>query len=288
MKPRIGEYLPKWVRKMVRRQRALRFERDCQARFAHQRPGKPHALGAALVVSLTSYPARFEFLDLTVRSLLQQSLRPDRIVLWIADTDAAKLPTSVRKLARQGLELRLVPDLRSYKKLVFAVEQFPAAYLVTADDDVYYPPQWLAELVDGIDQQAPVITCHRAHRWPPVVIDNNVPPYVTWEWDVQDEAARRPSTDLLPTGLGGICYPPGSLHHDVVDANTFMSLCPQADDLWFYWMARRAGSKYRKVGGVFEQLYWPGSQEQSLWSENATANDRQIRDLVARYGVPTA
>jgi hypothetical protein len=91
---------------------------------------------------------------------------------------------------------------------------------------------------------------------------------------------------LLPTGVGGVLYPPHALHSDVTDSTLFMKLCPTADDLWFYWMARRAGATYRKVGGPFEQTLLPGTQEESLFAENAEANDRQIRNLVERYGMP--
>ena len=125
---------------------------------------KPHGLPGELIVSLTSYPARYATLHLTLRSLLRQDTAPDRIVLWIAEGDDAALPGKTRELLRQGIEMRIVSDARSYKKLIFALPAFPAAYVATADDDVFYRPDWLTDLVEGQRGGDPVITCHRAHR----------------------------------------------------------------------------------------------------------------------------
>jgi hypothetical protein len=179
------------------------------------------------------------------------------------------------------IEVVPVTDERSYKKLVFALERFPAAFIATADDDVYYHPTWLQSLIT--DYQPGVIHCHRAHRVP---LCKPLPPYRAWTKDVCDEAARQASVDLMPTGVGGILYPPGALHTDATDRDTYRALCPDADDIWFYWQARRAGSRHRKVGAEFNPLMWPGSQRESLFATNIDANDQQIANLIERYGYP--
>lgn len=252
---------------------------------------RPHGLPGELIVSLTSYPPRFPTLHLTLRSLLRQDTRPDRIVLWLAHGDEAHLPPAVTDLLATGIELRMVEDVRSYKKLVFALQAFPKAWIATVDDDVFYKPDWLGLLVGGLEApenaQAPVITCHRAHRLIPSA-DGKLAPYGEWTWDVDDPAAHRPSADLMPTGIGGVLYPPGSLHPDAVQRALYEDLAPSADDLWFFWCARRAGSAYRKVGPRFEQLAWWSSQQGRLFDDNIVRNDTQIARLVARYGNPLA
>jgi hypothetical protein len=281
----LSKRLRAWIpQPVVNKIRLRRFASTLPSAKLPEAPA-PHGLPGELIVSLTSYPPRFWTLHFTIRSLLTQTVRPDRVILWVAHADAAALPSAVKKLTRQGLEIRRVADVRSYKKLVFALTEFPESFHVTADDDIYYPSNWLKELVDAVEPGKKVLPCHRAHRVP-TVAGPELPPYLSWEWDVQDEAARQPSADLLPTGVGGILYPPHALHSDVTDSALFMKLCPTADDLWFYWMARRAGAQYRKVGGPFEQTLLPGTQDESLFTENAAANDRQIRNLVERYGMP--
>ncbi len=251
-------------------------------------PARRHGLPAPLLVSLTSYPPRFAVLHLTLRSLLRQTVAPDQILLWIAETDMARLPRRVLELGSEGITIRAGDDVRSYKKLVFALEECPDAFIAICDDDVFYEPTWLEQLVGGYDPAEPTIVCRRAHRVR-LGPDARVAPYREWARPVADEPARRPSADLLPTGCGGVLYPPRSLHPDVTKRELFEELSPTADDLWFYWMARRAGSKYRVVGDKSEIVEWPREQHESLFALNAAgANDRQIRLLEQRFGNPLA
>ena len=250
------------------------------------RTPRPHNLPAPLYVSLTSHAARFGMLPHTLRSLLRQSVRPDGILLWIAHEDIPRLPRKIARLASRGIIIRECADLRSYKKLVFALAEFPDAFIVTADDDLYYPPTWLETLVEAVDPAEKTILCHRAHR---IAFneDGGVAPYDSWQWEVQDEAARRPSTDLVPTTGAGALYPPHCLSSEVTDAQLFQRICPTADDLWFYAMARRAGTLVMKAAGRFRVVPWPGARESSLWAINeGGGNDRQIRNLEEAFGKP--
>jgi hypothetical protein len=257
-----------------------RLHRALLRRFPAPAP-RPHGLPGELIVSLTSFPPRFGVLALTLESLMRQTIAADRIVLWIAETDRDRLPRAI--LADPRLTVEFVPDIRSYKKLIFALDAFPQAYIATADDDVFYPPDWLEALVSGQSDERAVITYHRGHRMVREP-DGRLAPYLRWEWDVQDARARRPSRDILPTGVGGILYPPGVLHPDVTDQAIFTRLCPTADDLWFYWMARRAGALYKKVGPPFELVVWPVATAVDLATANMTDNDVQIDRLIERYG----
>jgi hypothetical protein len=249
-------------------------------------PVRRHDLPAKLVVSLTSYPARYRHLHRTIRSLLDQSVRPDAVILWLSHGEETQLPASVTDLTRHGLTIRTCPDVRSYNKLIHTRAAFPEAFIVTADDDLYYEPRWLEALVEGWDPADGCIVCHRAHRMLRKP-DGTLMPYESWEQDVQDDASRQPSTDLLPTGVGGILYPPGSLHADTANVDEIRRLAPTADDLWFYWMARRAGTRHKKVGGRFRLILWPGTQTSGLKLANLTGlNDEQARKLLAAFGDP--
>jgi hypothetical protein len=223
-------------------------------------------------------------LHLTAGCLLDQSVKPDRLILWIAHNDTSQLPSDVRQLEARGLEIRECGDLRSFKKLVPALEAYPDAYIATADDDVYYPADWLETLVEGVKDGA--IACRRAHRIKRTS-DGRVSPYLEWDLDVQDAASRRPSTDLLPTGAGGILYPPHSLDSRVTSRELFERLCPDGDDLWFYWCARMRGALHKRVGDKMRVVTWLGSQVSSLWDRNEIGgNDRMIRSLAAELGDP--
>lgn len=260
------------------RRRLIRAKAEIAARPVA--PGRPHGLPGTLVVSLTSYPARFATLGLTLRGILRQSVRPDRVILWLDEGDEARLPRDIPDLP--GLEIRTCPAWRSYKKIVPTLRDAPGSFVVTADDDIYYPAGWLEKLV-GAAQGGARIACHRAHR---IALRGGRPaPYAEWRHNV--DAPERSSLTFL-TGVSGVIYAPGVFHPDVTRDDLFSRLAPRSDDVWLYWMHRLAGIEAQKIGGRARILEWEGSQAQSLRSENlhGTGNDQAVAALLEHYGWP--
>lgn len=247
---------------------------------------RAHGLPGELIVSLTSYEARYGSLAKTLRSLINQTVAWDRLVLWVAEGDEANLPEDVSALGRFGLEIRTCRDLRSYKKLIPALEQWPDGYIVTADDDLYYPPNWLKALVDEFDRTAPAIIVWRAHM-AEVESDGRLAPYGDWSAETSLRGDLDRSQILFPTGGAGALYPPHALAPEVSDVETFTRLCPIADDVWLFWMARKQGTRHRRVKGRFEIIAWEGSQEVGLYHENVVEkhNDVQIRAMESELGM---
>jgi hypothetical protein len=248
----------------------------------YHREAKAHHLPGRLALTLTSYPPRFRNLALTLRSLLAQSVQPDSLLLWIARSDFARLPNDVIRLQTDGLLIRTCDDLRSYKKIIPALESRDADFLVIADDDVYYPRDWLREIVSAYRPNQKEVVCGRAHR---IVLDaRGMPlPYAQWQGEVP---AGEPSSLLFPTGIGGVLYTPDSFHPDVTRVETFLRLCPTADDIWLYWMAALNGARFRKVGPRRQFVAWLNTQHVALFLLNSTSNDLQIANMLSEYGVP--
>ncbi len=240
-----------------------------------------HTLNGPLIISLTSYPPRFPTLALTLKSLLTQSIAPDKTILWISHADMAQLPASVTALQSHGLEIRPTDDLRSYKKIIPLLEETQDAYICTADDDVYYRKHWLAELTASA---APgKITAHRAHEIKPHS-SGAYAPYSDWHFDTP---ARTSSPHLFPTGAGGVLYPPHAFPPEVLNRESFMRLCPQGDDIWLYWMGRKANNAYQTIGKRRDLITWSGSQDVALHNDNLNSgNDTQINAIAAEYGYP--
>ncbi|MGX5829872.1 acyltransferase family protein [Mesorhizobium sp. 43Arga] len=251
-------------------------------RWPLRRKGRPHGLPGDLIVSLTSYPKRFPTLHLTLRCLLSQTVAPDRVILWVTAEDGAQLPASVTDLKLQGLEVRFCKDIRSYKKIIPTLLAFPAAYIVTADDDVYYSRRWLEQLVARAGEKT--VVCHRGHS---VAFDDagRIEPYSKWSFDVTETVGM-----LFPTGVGGVLYGPKSLSPETVDEDKFTDLCPQGDDIWLFWMGRRVGSKYIKTKNRWVELPWKGSQVSALHLTNVGSgmNDEQIQKVTSHFGLPAA
>lgn len=245
-----------------------------------------HTLPSSLIVNLTSYPPRFQTLELTLKSLLLQSLKADKVVLWLYQNDLPQLPVKVLDLQASGLTIKTVEkDIKSYKKLVPALLEWPQAFHVTADDDIYYRRDWLESLIEGYRGAPNEILCTRAHY---VKLDfrGNPLPYRSW---TAKTCLTGPDQRLFPTTGAGALFPPGSLHTDTTRSDQFLKLAPNADDIWFYWMALLNGSSIRRVGVNKKLITWKGSKEHSLWSLNKQAlggNDEQIANMIRCYGYP--
>jgi hypothetical protein len=250
-----------------------------------RRASVAHRLPKPLIVSLTSYPPRFHTLGLTLRCLLAQSIRADQTILWIADQDRQAVTEDIAALAEQGIIIRYCDDVRSHKKYTYAFREFADCFVVTADDDAYYWPEWLEELVGGYRSDAREFACLRAHK---INFAGSGTPesYDRWEHNTDDSRA---SPGIFPTGLGGVLYQPAAMHPDVTNLDRAMALTPTADDLWLYWMARRAGFCFRKIGPRRRFHNWTGTQTQSLYQVNAVCangNDVQVKAMIDAYGWP--
>lgn len=257
---------------------------DVNRRWFSNGPGAPHGLDAQVIVSLTSYPPRYPTLHLTLRSLLRQTISPDKVILWIAHDDAADIPTRIKRMQSERFEIRYTEDLRSYKKILPSLDQFPDAYICTADDDLFFWPTWLEELIAAVDRQQCICPCHRAHR---VIFDASGAPiaYNRWEFETK---FRGIDECLFPTGGAGALYAPGLLTHTMAQRQAALELCPSADDVWLYFVARSNGATFRTVGPWRYLISWPGSQTVSLAQSNVVdgGNDHQIAAMTARFGFP--
>ncbi|MDL0430161.1 glycosyltransferase [Marinobacter sp. TBZ242] len=201
-----------------------------------------------VVVSLTTYGRRLSSVHLTVYSLLRQSVCPSSIYLWLYQGDIPKegLPAALKALEKKGLTIRIVGEnLRSYKKIVHTFELAETRgcrFVVTADDDVYYPKWWLERLLEKAESNPDFVWCYRGHIIE-FVGNGELKPYR--EWALADRQ-RVCGNNLLPVGVSGVCYPIESLK-GVNDRDRFLSLAPTADDLWLKCVTTSNGYSARLV-----------------------------------------
>ncbi len=248
--------------------------------------GETHGLSVPLVVSLTSYPPRFKTLSLTLKCLMMQTTLADEIVLWVASADKGALPADVTALEDYGLKIRTCNDIRSYKKLIPQMMLTPDAAIITTDDDVYYPPQFVSKLVGSYAPGTKEILCGRAHRVVSDKVTGAVRAYSDWEFETRTTDS---SLFVFPTGVGGVLYMPGVVSPEILDESKFLRYCPNNDDVWFYFMGAAVGTRFRRVDcGVNKLVLWSGSQDSALWNQNLTGgqNDLVLKTMIAHYGNP--
>lgn len=245
-----------------------------------------------LIVSLTSFPERMYDIHFTLYSLLNQSLKPDAVVLWLAPEQFPNkekdIPPAVLKLQQNGLTIKWCQDLRSYKKLVPALKEEPDNVIVTADDDIFYPPAWLELLYTAYIKNPKAVHCHRGHK---LQFDQNgnILPYKKWKHRISHDDA---SCRNFFTGAGGVLYPPHALHADATNIELFRQITPTADDIWFWAMAVLNDTPINVVENNLKALiYVNPERELKITSEITLAmvntsnnqNDRQIQKVLQQY-----
>lgn len=246
-----------------------------------------------LIVSLTTIPERLGTVAWCLDSLLRQSLKPDQLILWLSESsepgrpviNQTSLPTNLLRLVPRGLEIRWCKDIRSYRKIIPTMRAHPAALIVTADDDIFYPRCWLKTLYEAYQKEPEYVHCHRAHLMKYDAAGVAMP---YQQWDMLATGYQGPSFDLFPTSGGGALYAPGHLHHEMLNDDAFMRLCPNADDVWLKAMSILANVPCKKVAPItFPLIEVRIPNNRTLCSENVTlnGNDVQIKAVADRYGV---
>lgn len=243
-----------------------------------------------LIISLTSFPQRMYEIHYTLYSLLTQTVKPAKVVLWLGREQFPNLekdiPEKVLKLKENGLVIEWHKNLRSYTKLVPSLKKYPNNIIVTADDDIYYEKDWLEKLLESHKENKNCIICHRAHR---VKFNGNgLAPYKKWPKKIKGGKA---SYLNFLTGVGGVLYPQNSLHNDVLNEDLFMELAPKADDVWFWAMAVLNGTKILVVKDWIRELTYVNPERErgltdeiTLFSFNKKGgNDLQIEKVLNHY-----
>lgn len=250
-----------------------------------------HAGGESVMISLTSFPARIEDVKYTIYSLFQQTYKPDKIVLWLGEEQFPHkkndLPEDLLKMTDKGLTISFVKDIKSFKKLIPALQSDIRYLIITVDDDIYYPPKFVEKLMREHREHSDCIVAYRAHRI--IFADGRVAPYSAWEKGVHDKIAK-PSFLNFFTGVGGVLYDAKLLYKDILREDLFMKLCPKADDVWFNAMTALQGTKTKIVkGGPFPLRYVnpekeiAGDNTLSSYNINHGGNDRQIKAVLEYY-----
>jgi hypothetical protein len=232
--------------------------------------------GEGPVVSLTSYGERIRTVYLTIESIGRGRRLPSRLILWIDDPFLfGNLPLPLHRLMKRGLEVRLCKNYGPHTKYypyLESTERFLDS-LVTADDDILYPRNWLEQLVIANEREPDLVLCHRAH----VVgfCREEIAPYTAWE----PCRSVSPAARNFATGVSGILYPPAFLRRLKPADRGFESCCPKADDIWLHVQAVRTGFPICQVTNrprLF--LMIPRTQDNALALGNweGGGNDRQI------------
>lgn len=241
----------------------------------HYKPADTYGLNTEtertprLIVSLTSYPARIQTVHYTINTLLRQSLKPDKLILWLAKEQfprgEADLPEELLRLKNLGLDIEWCEDLGPYKKLIPALEKYLDDIIVTADDDVYYEEDMLSSLYTAYKQNPSNIYVRRTVK---IELQKDcLCPVSTRKYLYKHETEPTYFNQLM--GGSGCLYPPHSLYKDISDIEQIKKLLKYHDDVYYWAMAVLNRTKIQVVGGFDKNLFFvEGTQHVGLIKVN--------------------
>lgn len=224
-------------------------------------------------ISLTTHGERLKTVHLTIESIARGRMLPGQVILYLDAPLPTDLPTGLERLRLRGLEIRESKGGFGPHTKYFPFVTGPEGgkrRLVTADDDLVYPSDWLETLVAVGDRYPDDIVCHRAHQ---ITFENGeILPYTDWSWTARPGASH---LNFL-TGVSGALYPQEFQRRLAAEGDAFQARCPRADDIWLNWMAWRTGFKVRQVaakGRTYPTLM--ATQRVSLLSQNVNASNNE-------------
>jgi hypothetical protein len=245
--------------------------------------------GFHIVVSLTSYPARFFSLPYSLKSIFNQTLKPDVVFLVLTSEevkDESLLPDSVLALKKSGLRIHLADiNLKPHNKYLSAMKLYPDSFIVTVDDDNIYDKNLIKDLYHSYLKYPFAVSAKRVHK---IAVDKNkkLLPYSKWFYEYKKSII--PSYNLLATGVGGVFYPPRILPEETFDIDKIKALCLNADDIWlkFCELKNNIPVVWVKTGRI-HPLTIKNTQKVTLQEENfhKGQNDAYINNLENYFGI---
>lgn len=258
-----------------------------KAIFSSKITSKSKKKGVA--VSLTTYGWRYNFVFLTIESILSQSVQPEAIYLWIFEKDNCSPLTRwiLDKQCKRGLIIKKIDtDVRSYKKLSYMLKEpsYDYHHIITADDDVLYPAKWIDNFISHPKYLSHIL-CNRARV---ITYDKNNEDLLPYKFWPLATLLNNETNYLLPTGVSGICYPVAALDERVYDFSAIHKFCPTADDIWYKMVTLSNGfhsfliQDHIKHYPLVVTSLTKGLEKSNVFGD---MNDKQIKESLSYFGL---
>lgn len=239
-----------------------------------------------IIVSITSYPKRMCYIPAVLEQMLMQTVRPDKLILWLSKEQypnrEADIPEEILELKKYGLEIEWCDgDTKAYKKSIPALKQYPDDLIIIIDDDLTYELDFVEKLYKAHLMFPNDIIASRVHQ---IALDENmrVAPYAVWKREC-DFDQYKTKDDWFFTGGAGTLFPPHIFKEEVFDQETFMELCPLADDIWLNIHAAINGVKIINAASNNHIVKIEEAQIDRLWNVNINQNDEQMMKVIDHY-----
>jgi len=230
-------------------------------------------------ISMTSWMPRIDALPLVLLSMIEQSLRPAAVHVWLCAEDQDMISARHRDFfADYGVQFHETDNMGPHKKWLPLIESGHEDPFVIADDDTYYPWDWLEALVREGAEHPDEIIANRCHKMK-VDANHHLRPYAEWQKGVSSQ--KESSHYLFAVGCGGTLIRPDAIAQEFRSRDLISKLCHRADDIWLKAAYIHSGFKVRKSRYDFPSLDYPGTAQSGLAVTNVDQgeNDQQLQQV---------
>jgi len=239
-------------------------------------------------ISMTSWMPRKDSLPLVLLSMIEQSLRPAAVHVWLCAEDQEMVEASHREFfAEHGVQFYEADNIGPHKKWLPLIESGHETPFVIADDDTYYPRDWFEGLVKEGAEHPDEIIAHRCHQ---MKVDANYHPRPYAEWQRGVTGQKKSSHYLFAVGCGGTLTRPAAISEEFRSRELIDKLCHRADDVWLKAAYIHSGHKVRKSEYDFPSLDYPGTTQSGLAVTNVDQgeNDHQLQQVFQYFDLKLA
>lgn len=238
-----------------------------------------------IIVSLTTYNKRIKTVFLAIESIFQQNIKPDKIVLWLDKDEFAinTIPNTLKKQIKQGLEVKFYHNIKSYKKLIPSLINYPNDIIITIDDDILYPKNCIENLYNSYLKNKMKVHCNYLFKF--------------LNSDFQSTININKLSYLfnyVGTG-GGVLFPPNIFQKkDIFNEEIFMKLAPIQDDLFISVLLikeniglKNVNDNYIKYTKLIKKRTILNTQSIGLFKQNCFKNQTKVQlfNLLDYYNI---
>jgi hypothetical protein len=248
----------------------------------------PRANDNRIVISLTSYPGRFKFLQKTLKTLILQSTTPSAIRVYVEEKDFSEIGQRLTQLRQFGVTFHpSISGWRAATKLIPELLNTEAkeSLIIYLDDEILYPRTLVEGLITTMKRypESDVI-----FSWGQIVPPwersrSCLPEYSTWK---TTNLISIENNFVVPLGVAGVMLKRLSAPIGIINLKKFQDISQSNDDLWFWCHFIQKNLRLEKsLKNIQPPVYWRGSQDNALWRTNIIQgeNDKILRRLIAEY-----
>lgn len=191
-----------------------------------------------ITVNITTTHNRLNLCSQTLWSLLNQSVLPEKIVVWVSkeayliDQGIDREPDWVRDLnkIKNLIEFRWTANTGPYRKLFPALATASEDQIIVyADDDTIYKENWLHLLVSKFQEHNEEKIVASRIRLSRRNLFGRHKTYMLWPVSQKEIELDR---DYLITGVGGVILKKKHIREAFLNNQDYLKVCPKSDDFW--------------------------------------------------------